>query len=338
MRFAILWQHEMTGSVSSNKLKIHWLGLATSYVHRCVMSSNIFFYVSRKKWRHEIEKKISKNVRMQKVWASWKTFLQHDSSQFKNCGQPFRETNSHLVWGYVYFYHHIKLKVSYFWTVLFRWQRERQRNTKDYQVYGTKQVPWNRLWRLSSWHPSFSYIQQSLMPPCVLLNFPTFGKLRKKHLSWTHVDQEIPNNCRPISPLPVSKICERGALTQPSSYLTANQRLSPKQRGNRKCSFTETSILQTTDATLEAIEKKELTATVTFAKLSIVWITKPFCPGFRVLNCHLSQPNGFEAIFSRAIKLLKSIMLFQTNFLGSILERLFILMNSRVFRTTASDC
>ena len=76
-------------------------------------------------------------------------------------------------------------------------------------------------------------------------------------------DREIPNNYRPISLLSVlSKICERVAHDQLTSFLIANQRLSPKQCGNKKWNSTETSILQTTDAILEAIDKKQLTATV----------------------------------------------------------------------------
>ena len=76
-------------------------------------------------------------------------------------------------------------------------------------------------------------------------------------------DQEIPNNYMPISLLTVlSKIRERVAHNQLTSYLIANQRLSPKQCGNKKWNSTETSILQTTDAIFEATEKKELAATV----------------------------------------------------------------------------
>ena len=44
--------------------------------------------------------------------------------------------------------------------------------------------------------------------------------------------------------------------------LTANQRLTPKQCGNKKWNSTETSIIQTTDTILEAMDKKQLTATV----------------------------------------------------------------------------
>lgn len=60
----------------------------------------------------------------------------------------------------------------------------------------------------------------------------------------------------------LSKICERVAHKQLISFLTANQCLSPMQSGNKKWNSTETSILQTTDAILEAIDKKQLTATV----------------------------------------------------------------------------
>ena len=62
----------------------------------------------------------------------------------------------------------------------------------------------------------------------------------------------------------LSKNYKRVAHDKFTSYLITNQRLSPKQCGN-KWNSTETSILQTTDtilSILEAIEKKQLTATV----------------------------------------------------------------------------
>ena len=62
----------------------------------------------------------------------------------------------------------------------------------------------------------------------------------------------------------LSKICKRVAHDELTSYLITNKRLSPKQCGN-KWNSTETSILQTSDtilSILEAIEKKQLTATV----------------------------------------------------------------------------
>ena len=93
--------------------------------------------------------------------------------------------------------------------------------------------------------------------------FPNVWKIAEVTPILKDGDRDIPNNYRPISLLPVlSKICERVAHDQLTSFLIANQRLSPKQCGNKKWNSTETSILQTTDAILEATDKKQLTATV----------------------------------------------------------------------------
>ncbi|CAB3999969.1 Hypothetical predicted protein [Paramuricea clavata] len=76
-------------------------------------------------------------------------------------------------------------------------------------------------------------------------------------------DHEIANNNRHISLLPVlSKICERAAYNQFSTYLLLNDRLSSKQSGNKHLHSTETSVIQTTDMILNAIDKKQLTAIV----------------------------------------------------------------------------
>ena len=76
-------------------------------------------------------------------------------------------------------------------------------------------------------------------------------------------DQEIPSNNRPLSLLEVlSKVCERVALDQFSSYITENQRLSPHQNGNRKHHSTETLNIFITDKMLEAMDKKHVTALI----------------------------------------------------------------------------
>ena len=76
-------------------------------------------------------------------------------------------------------------------------------------------------------------------------------------------DHDIPNNNRPISLLPVlSKVCERVAHNQLTSYLLSRGRLSSKQSGNKQWHSTETSVIQTTDEILNAIDKKKLTAVV----------------------------------------------------------------------------
>ena len=76
-------------------------------------------------------------------------------------------------------------------------------------------------------------------------------------------DDEVPNNNRPISLLPVlSKVCERVAHNQFSSYLLSRDHLSCKQSGNKQWHSTETSLIHTTDTILSAIDKKKLTAVV----------------------------------------------------------------------------
>ena len=76
-------------------------------------------------------------------------------------------------------------------------------------------------------------------------------------------DDEVPNNNRPTSLLPVlSKVCERVAHNQFSSYLLSRDHLSCKQSGNKQWHSTETSLIHTTDTILSAIDKKKLTAVV----------------------------------------------------------------------------
>ena len=76
-------------------------------------------------------------------------------------------------------------------------------------------------------------------------------------------DHEEANNYRPISLLPIlSKICERVALNQLTSYLTSNQRISAKQSGNKRWHSTETALISSTDFVLRAIDQKKITAVV----------------------------------------------------------------------------
>ena len=76
-------------------------------------------------------------------------------------------------------------------------------------------------------------------------------------------NHEEPNKNRPISPLPIlSKVCERVALNQITPYLMSNERLSTRQSGNKKSHSTETSLIRTTDAILNAIDEKKTTAVV----------------------------------------------------------------------------
>ena len=76
-------------------------------------------------------------------------------------------------------------------------------------------------------------------------------------------DHEVASNNRPISLLPIiSKVCENIALDQLTSYLTEKQRLASNQNGNKKWHPTETSLISTTDAILQAIAQTKATAVV----------------------------------------------------------------------------
>ena len=75
-------------------------------------------------------------------------------------------------------------------------------------------------------------------------------------------DHEIPNN-RPISQLPfLSKVCERVAHNKLMSYLLPRDRLTSRQSGNKQLPSTESSVIQTTDEILSAIDKRKQTAIV----------------------------------------------------------------------------
>jgi len=108
-------------------------------------------------------------------------------------------------------------------------------------------------------HPVTSIINTSLLSVC----FPNVWKIAEVKPILKDGDHEIANNNRPISLLPIlSKACERVAHDQFMEYLTSKNRLSTKQSGNKKSHSTETSVIQTTDMILGAIDKKQLTAVV----------------------------------------------------------------------------
>ena len=76
-------------------------------------------------------------------------------------------------------------------------------------------------------------------------------------------DHEQADNNRPTSLLPVlSKVCERVALNQLTSYLTINRRLCVHQSGKKTWHSTETSLIHSTDYILKAIDKKKDTAVI----------------------------------------------------------------------------
>ena len=95
------------------------------------------------------------------------------------------------------------------------------------------------------------------------VSFPNVWKIAQVTPILKDGDHETPNNNRPISLLPVlSKVCERVAHNQFTAYLLSRNRLNSKQSGNKELHSTETSVIQTTDMILSAIDKKQLSAIV----------------------------------------------------------------------------
>ena len=74
-------------------------------------------------------------------------------------------------------------------------------------------------------------------------------------------DHEVPANNRPLSLLTVaSKVCERIALQQFNSYLQRHNLLNSHQSGNKKHHSTETLNILVTDALLDAMDNKMVSA------------------------------------------------------------------------------
>lgn len=93
--------------------------------------------------------------------------------------------------------------------------------------------------------------------------FPDEWKLAEVIPLIKEGDHELAENNRPLSLLNViSKVCEKVALEQFGSYLNISGCLSPHQSGNKKHHSTESLNVLVTDAMLEAMDEKKLTALV----------------------------------------------------------------------------
>ena len=74
-------------------------------------------------------------------------------------------------------------------------------------------------------------------------------------------NREKPNNNRPVSQGPTfSTVCEKVAFNQFMAFLESKQRLSTEQSENKRFHSTETSLIETTDIILEAMDKQRVTA------------------------------------------------------------------------------
>ena len=107
--------------------------------------------------------------------------------------------------------------------------------------------------------PLTSIINRSLTTS----EFPDAWKIAELIPLLKEGDHEVPSNNQPLSLLNfASKVCERVVLDQFSCYLMENNRLSPRQCGNRKKHSTETLNISVSDKILEAMDKKKLSALI----------------------------------------------------------------------------
>ena len=93
--------------------------------------------------------------------------------------------------------------------------------------------------------------------------FPSDWKIAEIIPLLKEGDHEVASNNRPLSLLvATSKVCERIALQQFSSYLHRYGRLNPHQSGNKKHHSTETLNILISDTLLDAMDNKRLSALI----------------------------------------------------------------------------
>ena len=93
--------------------------------------------------------------------------------------------------------------------------------------------------------------------------FPGVWKCAKETALFKDGDKSLKDNYRPISILPtISKIIERSAHIQLSSFLEENRLLSQSQFGFRLKRSTSTALIAFTDQVLESTDKGCVTGTV----------------------------------------------------------------------------
>ena len=97
------------------------------------------------------------------------------------------------------------------------------------------------------------YLNRSLLSSV----FPAAWKISEVVPLPKDGDHELANNNRPVSLLlAASKVCERIALNQLTSYMNKNNRLTEHQSGNKAMHSCETLKVFMTDKALEAMDSK----------------------------------------------------------------------------------
>ena len=111
--------------------------------------------------------------------------------------------------------------------------------------------------------PVIAPIVTSLINSFTLSSFPLPWKKAEIVLILKSGDTEEPANTRPISLLPIlSKVCERAAHLQLTSFLHSNNVIHHRQSGNRKLHSTEAALLHFTDELLNNMDQKKISVIV----------------------------------------------------------------------------
>ena len=181
--------------------------------------------------------------------------------------------------------------------------------------------------------------------------FPLIWKTAEVTPIFKQGDHEKPENNRPISLLPIlSKVCGGIALNQFVPYFESNKRLSSTQSGNKQFHSTETSLVHTTDAVLEATDKKKTTAVVLldmskafdsihhilFDKLRDVGVSTL---AFRWFHSYLSNRNQrvrINSTLSEALPLVSGIP--QGSIMGPLLFTIYVNDLSNIPRNCSTEC
>jgi len=122
-------------------------------------------------------------------------------------------------------------------------------------------------------------LNRSLLPSV----FPSDWKISEDTPLLKEGDHVILNNNRPVLLLPVaSRVCERVALNQLTTYMTNKERLTEHQRGNKKLHSSETlNIIR--DKAREATDAKKLTLVVL---LDLSKVFEGTCSVIQQINDH----------------------------------------------------
>ena len=200
--------------------------------------------------------------------------------------------------------------------------------------------------------PVFVPLITSILNKSLVNNiFPSALKIAEVISILKEGDHEQANNNRPIFLLPVlSKVYERIALNQLTSYLTINRRLSVHQSGNKTWHSTEASLIHSTDSILKAIDQKKVTAVflldmskafdninhnILLAKLEDGGVSSSCLTWFRSYLSERYQAVRINSTLSEKLPMVSGVL--QGSILGPLLFSIYVNDLPSVTKTCSSE-